>query len=161
MRSSTSRRAMRSRSAASSWRWPRSGRWHCSPERKGSREGAVTLDRQLAAMSAPPGTPSSYADLTRGRAAADGPRGTELSVVIPLYNEEENIEPLYEALTATLSALGRSYEIVAVDDGSTDGTYTVLTRLAALDPRFKVIHFGRNFGQTAAMSAAFDHAEGN
>ena len=83
-----------------------------------------------------------------------------LSIVVPVYNEEENVDELYAELTTAAAALGRSYEIVVVDDGSTDDTYAKLKRLAAGDPRLKVIHFGRNFGQTAAMAAGFDYAEG-
>jgi glycosyltransferase involved in cell wall biosynthesis len=83
-----------------------------------------------------------------------------LSIVVPVYNEEENVDELYSELTTAVGALGRSYEIVAVDDGSTDETYARLKRIAVGDPRLKVIHFGRNFGQTAAMAAGFDYAEG-
>jgi glycosyltransferase involved in cell wall biosynthesis len=96
--------------------------------------------------------------------AIDEPRpdsgATALSIVVPVYNEEENVDELYARLTNAAAALGRSYEIVVVDDGSTDETYTRLKRLAANDPRLKVVHFGRNFGQTAAMAAGFDYAEG-
>ena len=83
-----------------------------------------------------------------------------LSIVVPVYNEEENVDELHAELTTAAAALGRSYEVVVVDDGSTDDTYAKLKRLAAGDPRLKVIHFGRNFGQTAAMAAGFDYAEG-
>jgi glycosyltransferase involved in cell wall biosynthesis len=96
--------------------------------------------------------------------AIDEPRpdsgATALSIVVPVYNEEENVDELYARLTNAAAALGRSYEIVVVDDGSTDETYARLKRFAAGDPRLKVIHFGRNFGQTAAMAAGFDYAEG-
>ena len=87
--------------------------------------------------------------------------GIALSIVVPVYNEEENVDELYGELTMAGDGLGRPYEIVVVDDGSTDETYARLKRLAASDPRLKVIHFGRNFGQTAAMAAGFDHAEGD
>jgi glycosyltransferase involved in cell wall biosynthesis len=91
----------------------------------------------------------------------DGDESTlDLSVVVPLYNEEAAVEPLYQAVTAVCAELERSYELVLVDDGSTDGTYAALARIADHDPRVKVIHFGRNFGQTAAMAAGFDHSEG-
>ena len=89
-----------------------------------------------------------------------GGGGIALSIVVPVYNEEENVDELYAELTMVADGLGRTYEIVVIDDGSTDETYPRLTRLATGDPRLKVIHFGRNFGQTAAMSAGFDHAEG-
>ncbi|HZS25153.1 MAG TPA: glycosyltransferase family 2 protein [Gaiellaceae bacterium] len=83
-----------------------------------------------------------------------------LSIVVPVHDEEENIDPLYEEITSVLASLGHSYEIVVVDDGSRDGTFARLTELADRDPRLKVIRLRRNFGQTAAMSAGFDHASG-
>jgi glycosyltransferase involved in cell wall biosynthesis len=84
-----------------------------------------------------------------------------LSVVIPAYNEEENVPILYEKLKKVLDSLGEDYEIIFVDDGSTDGTYQRLKQLAEKDSRLKVIRFKRNYGQTAAMSAGFEHAKGN
>jgi len=84
-----------------------------------------------------------------------------LSVVIPAYNEEENIPILYEKLKKVLDGLGQDYEIIFVDDGSTDGTYQRLKQLAEKDSRLKVIRFKRNYGQTAAMSAGFEHAKGD
>ncbi|MDQ7028752.1 MAG: glycosyltransferase family 2 protein [Ardenticatenia bacterium] len=87
--------------------------------------------------------------------------GPEISVVIPLYNEEESIPELYRSLTEVLEACGRPYEIIVVDDGSTDGSYPLLRRLAAEDRRLKVIRLRRNFGQTAAFAAGFDRARGD
>lgn len=84
----------------------------------------------------------------------------EVSVVIPVYNEVENVEELHRRLTDELRALGRSYEVIFVDDGSTDGTFELLRKLAEGDPNLKVIRFRRNFGQTPALSAGFDHAKG-
>src|SRR5919197_3925183 len=84
----------------------------------------------------------------------------ELSVVIPIHNEAPCIEELHRELTASLAASGRLYEIIVVDDGSTDGSFDVLARLQAIDPRLRVIRFRRNFGQTAAFAAGFDHARG-
>ena len=84
----------------------------------------------------------------------------ELSVVIPVHDEEGNVEPLYESLDRSLQALGRSYEIVVVDDGSRDETFLRLARLAAEDPRLKLVKLRRNYGQTAALAAGFDHARG-
>jgi glycosyltransferase involved in cell wall biosynthesis len=83
-----------------------------------------------------------------------------VSVVIPVYNEEDNVEPLYAGLTASLGDLGRTYEIVVVDDGSRDATYTRLVHLAEDDPRLKLVKLRRNYGQTAALAAGFDHARG-
>jgi glycosyltransferase involved in cell wall biosynthesis len=84
-----------------------------------------------------------------------------LSVVIPAYNEEENVPILYEKLKKVLDGLGQDYEIIFVDDGSTDGTYQRLKQLAEKDSQLKVIRFKRNYGQTAAMSAGFEHAKGD
>lgn len=84
----------------------------------------------------------------------------ELSIVVPVHDEQDNVEPLYEALTSSLEALGRSYEVIVVDDGSADETYPRLARLAAADVRLKLIKLRRNYGQTAAMAAGFDHARG-
>jgi glycosyltransferase involved in cell wall biosynthesis len=84
----------------------------------------------------------------------------DLSVILPVYDEEENLEPLHAELTASLSATGRSYEIVAIDDGSQDGSFAVLKRLAERDPHVRVIRFRRNFGQSASFAAGFGHARG-
>jgi len=84
----------------------------------------------------------------------------ELSVVIPIYNEEDNIEPLYRNLKQVLERLGRSYEIVAVDDGSTDGSFEVLRGLHQNDDSLRAIRLRRNFGQAAAFAAGFDKAAG-
>jgi glycosyltransferase involved in cell wall biosynthesis len=84
----------------------------------------------------------------------------ELSIVIPVQNESPNIKPLYEELTEVLSQYGRSYEMVIIDDGSTDDTFEQLASLQARDPRLRVIRFRRNFGQTAAFAAGFAHARG-
>ncbi len=84
----------------------------------------------------------------------------ELSVVIPVYNEEENIEPLIREINGALKPLGRGYEIVVVDDGSSDGTFAALARLHAQQGFLKVVRLKRNFGQTAAMAAGLAHARG-
>jgi len=84
----------------------------------------------------------------------------QLSIVVPVYNEEENIAYLYQQLTSVLDPLGRDYEIICVDDGSADHSFELLRQLAEGDPRVKVIRFRRNFGQTAAFSAGFDYAQG-
>jgi len=84
----------------------------------------------------------------------------DLSVVIPIYNEEENVAALHAQVRAALDALGRPSEMVLVNDGSRDGTAAALDALAASDPDLTVVHLRRNFGQTAAMSAGFDLARG-
>jgi len=84
----------------------------------------------------------------------------ELSVVIPIRNESPNIEPLYVELTEALERWGRSYEVLAIDDGSTDDSYERLVRCQRRDPRWRIIRFRRNFGQTAAFAAGFRLARG-
>jgi glycosyltransferase involved in cell wall biosynthesis len=84
----------------------------------------------------------------------------EISVVVPMRNESLNVEQLYHDVTASLSACGRSYELVAIDDGSRDETFAKLADLQAKDARVRVIRFRRNFGQTAAFAAGFAHARG-
>jgi glycosyltransferase involved in cell wall biosynthesis len=84
----------------------------------------------------------------------------DVSVIAPVYNEEENVDALCEALHASLTKLGRSYEVVWVDDGSKDSTWEKLRANADRYPYFRVIRLRRNFGQTAAMSAGFHAAEG-
>ena len=84
----------------------------------------------------------------------------DLSIVIPVLNESPNIETLYKELTDTLVRDGRSYEIIIVDDGSTDDTFDKVARLQARDPHLRVIRFRRNFGQTAAFAAGFAFARG-
>jgi glycosyltransferase involved in cell wall biosynthesis len=88
------------------------------------------------------------------------PKDLDITIVIPLFNEEESIIPLYEKLLAVLPGLQRSFEIILINDGSTDGSQAVLNRLAQRDSRVKVIQLRRNFGQTPAMAAGFDHARG-
>ncbi|MCB0046635.1 MAG: glycosyltransferase family 2 protein [Caldilineaceae bacterium] len=84
-----------------------------------------------------------------------------ISVVIPLYNEEESIPALYERLTAALEEYGATFEIIIVDDGSSDGSFALLAEIGTRDPRYRIIKLRRNFGQTAAFSAGFDHASGD
>ena len=96
----------------------------------------------------------------------------EVSIVAPCFNEADNIGPLYEQITQTLTDQGKAldgirpafggydYEIIFVDDGSSDNSLAVLTRLQKADRRVRVICFRKNFGQTAALSAGFTHAQG-
>ncbi len=84
----------------------------------------------------------------------------ELSVVIPAYNEEENLPALYQRLTATLDALNLDYEIIFVNDGSQDRTLALLRNLAASDPRVVAVDLARNFGHQVAISAGLDHSRG-
>ena len=85
----------------------------------------------------------------------------QISVVVPLYNEAENVDELHAQLRSSLVATGRSFEIVLVDDGSRDGTAERLRALEARDPAVRVVPLRRNFGQTAAFAAGFDFAHGD
>jgi glycosyltransferase involved in cell wall biosynthesis len=89
----------------------------------------------------------------------EGPR-PHVSVVVPLYDEVENLADLHRELTASLESLRRPFELVLVDDGSTDGTRERLIELGERDPRVRPVILRRNFGQTAAFSAGFDRARG-
>src|SRR6202049_3014082 len=84
-----------------------------------------------------------------------------LSVVIPIHNEEPSKLPLYDRLTAVLEVIQKPYEIIAVDDASTDRSFDLLANLVETDARLKVIRLRRNFGQTAALWAGFDEAQGS
>jgi glycosyltransferase involved in cell wall biosynthesis len=84
-----------------------------------------------------------------------------LSVVIPAYNEEANVGPCHQELVAALESLGRPFEVLFVDDGSTDRTAAALATLAARDPRVRVLRLRRNAGQTAALDAGFRAARGD
>lgn len=83
-----------------------------------------------------------------------------ISVVIPIFNEEESLEHLYQQLRVACDRLARPYELIFVDDGSQDHSLEILKRLRSQDSRLKVIAFRKNYGQTAAMTAGFDYAEG-
>ncbi len=84
----------------------------------------------------------------------------EISVIVPLYNEEQNVEPLYRAITSALHRMHEPYEILFVDDGSRDGTFDQAKRLAQEDKCLRVIRFRTNYGQTPAMAAGIEHAAG-
>ncbi len=83
-----------------------------------------------------------------------------LSVIVPLYNEEDNVNPLIEHTVAALESLDHEFELILVDDGSTDDTNALVMRASCNDDRIKVIRFRRNHGQTAAMMAGIDHSSG-
>ncbi len=91
----------------------------------------------------------------------DGRLGETLSILIPVYNEEGNLSLLYERLVAALKKLGRPYEVIFVDDGSSDESLEILLDLRDKNPNIKVISFSRNFGQTAALSAGIDFSKGD
>lgn len=98
--------------------------------------------------------------MTDRAATSPGPVQPELSIFLPVYNEEPNLLPLHEKLDEALKTLGRSAEIIYVDDGSTDGSLDILRKLAQIDDRVRVVALKRNYGQTAAMAAGIDAARG-
>lgn len=83
-----------------------------------------------------------------------------ISIVVPVYNEEDNIQLLYQQIRDVCESLQQSYEIVFVDDGSRDRTFAILEGIHSQDPRLKAIRFRKNYGQTAAMAAGFEFARG-
>lgn len=85
----------------------------------------------------------------------------DISVVVPVLNEEESLPILHQRLTEALTGNGYSYEIIIVDDGSTDRSFEIMRELQVLDPHLRVVRFRRNYGQTAAFSAGFDRAQGD
>ena len=84
----------------------------------------------------------------------------DLSVIIPVYNEELNLAAMLEQVHAALAPMRRSYEVIFIDDGSTDGSYALLARIAQIDPTLTIVRFRRNFGQTPSMQAGIDIAQG-
>ena len=84
----------------------------------------------------------------------------DLSIIIPLYNEEDSVTPLYDAIVKSVDRMGVNYEMLFVDDGSKDNTVPVASKLAAQDKRLRIIKFRRNYGQTPAMAAGIDNANG-
>jgi len=121
-------------------------------EERGMAGAGVTLSRAPSAEG--PGVVATAAPVPLAPGEERCPR---ISVVVPVYNEEANVEELHARLCSVLSD---GAEFIFVDDGSSDGTFRVLSDLAALDPRVRVIRFRRNFGQTAALAAGIDHARG-
>ena len=87
-------------------------------------------------------------------------RAKDLSIVIPVYNEAKNLDDLYAEIVESCSTLGKSFEIIFVDDGSRDDSFDVLKKIQFQDRRVRLVRLRKNFGQTAALSAGFDHAEG-
>jgi glycosyltransferase involved in cell wall biosynthesis len=109
---------------------------------------AITFEPGIAASAAAAGT------------SPRQPSNPELSVIIPVYNEEDSLDRLYEKVTQAMTPLNKSWELILVDDGSRDRSFEILQTLAARDKRVKVVRFVRNFGQTAALSAGIDYAIG-
>jgi glycosyltransferase involved in cell wall biosynthesis len=105
-----------------------------------------------------PSAPLGSDEITEGDVQAEDT--IDFSVVVPLLNEEENLEALYSQLDHALSGLGKTYELIFIDDGSSDGSFAILQELAERDSHVRLIQLRRNFGQTAAFSAGFDCARG-
>src|SRR5829696_3029331 len=84
----------------------------------------------------------------------------EISIVVPVYNEEESINDLVAAITSAMEGYSDSYEVVLVDDGSTDKSFSLLRESARNNPQLRLIRFGINYGQTAALAAGFHYARG-
>jgi glycosyltransferase involved in cell wall biosynthesis len=84
----------------------------------------------------------------------------ELSILIPVYNEEDSLPRLYEKLVQAIDPLGKTWEVIIVDDGSRDKSFEILQEMARKDRRWRVVRFVRNFGQTAALAAGIDYAQG-
>ena len=84
----------------------------------------------------------------------------KLSIILPVYNEEENVPVIYEELKSVLDKINKNYEIIFIDDGSTDKTFEVLEKLHKKNPKVKIIKFRKNFGQSAALQAGFDNCRG-
>jgi glycosyltransferase involved in cell wall biosynthesis len=84
-----------------------------------------------------------------------------LSIAIPIYNEADSLGLLYEKVRSAMDKQPRAWELILINDGSSDGSSDLLDELASKDPRVKIVHFRRNFGQTAAMMAGFDFAQGD
>ncbi|GAA0714539.1 glycosyltransferase family 2 protein [Dokdonella soli] len=94
----------------------------------------------------------------------DAPRthtNPRITITVPVYNERDNITPLHEKIRTAMVELGHPWELVLVDDGSRDGSSDLLDEIATRDPHVTVVHFPRNYGQTAAMMAGMDHARGD
>jgi len=86
--------------------------------------------------------------------------GVDLSIIIPVYNEEGNVELLYKEIVEVLSGYNRSYELILIDDGSTDRSFEILNRIQLSDEHVLLVQFRKNFGQTAALAAGFEHSQG-
>lgn len=122
---------------------------------------AITERLETIEQPAYPQPPSEVAEPAAEPAAERTRSHPEISVVIPLYNEEESIAFLYEELSAALEDLGRTYEVIVIDDGSQDQSFQRLKEIHERDRRWRIVRFRRNFGQTAGIMAGFEAARGD
>src|SRR6267142_134196 len=151
-----SARAIQSRRSRGAW--PPSD----AAPRAGAPSGAAGLVSSMGVLrrGAASIRPRKWLRLARPRYNSSGmvARAEAVSVILPVLNERDNLEPLHARLTAALKPLGRDYEIVFVDDGSTDGTWDVMKRLVASDRAVRLVRLRRNFGQTPALAAGLAHS---
>jgi len=127
------------------------------------REESRDLAASLQAAQTPPadGNNGTAPELRGQQPPAHPHPHPRISIVIPLYNEEESIPNLYDGLVAAIANYGKPAEVIIVDDGSRDQSFALLSQIAARDPRFTIVRLRRNSGQTAAFSAGFDQARGD
>src|SRR5262245_36084620 len=85
----------------------------------------------------------------------------DVSLIVPVFNEQDNVQLLHEEISAAMKGIPRPYELLFIDDGSRDATWSRLEELASRDAHVKLVRFRRNFGQTAALQAGIDHASGD
>lgn len=144
-------------------RYPRYRRPHRTPQVPAATEGETNVESN--GISATPSEPTNAAapiqeSRPHHQPGPQRPQGIEISVVIPLYNEEQSLRELSEQLKNTLVRLGGRYELIFVDDGSTDNSFRVLRDLHFRNNRIKVIRFRRNYGKSAALMVGFQRAQG-
>lgn len=131
-------------------------------------EPAVAVDETPVAQQTPPqeqgqrtAEPSERARESKPPFQPQQPRPLDISVIVPLMDEEESLRELHQQLRSTLNRMNVRYEVLFVDDGSTDNSFRILRDLKRLDHRIKVIRFRRNYGKSAALAVGFEHAQGN
>lgn len=117
-----------------------------------ARRGAATAFKEASIRSS--------VEQVKRPAAQPQSTDVQVSVVVPIFNEVENVRALVDAITTNLEELGRTFEVILVDDGSTDGTAEELRAAAAARPQVQAVTLARNYGQSTAMQAGFDHARG-
>ena len=154
----------------------RSRNRHFRPRTEGTNEGQPPVEdvagehnEDTPAEKEQPGTQSERSDQTGTHGRQPGGRqqpraqqhGMDLSIVIPLYNEEGSLKELHKEIRSTVGRMGMRHEIIFVDDGSTDSSFQVLRDIKRFDHRIKIIRFRRNYGKSAALSVGFAHAQGN
>ena len=135
------------------------GRTGMNPETEAATPTAVHLSH---AISNPPDVPSPRRAASEKQAATRGPdQRPVISVIVPIFNEEEVIPELYRRMAAVLGSIGEPWELICVNDGSRDASLSMLLALRAQDARIKVIDFSRNFGQQLAITAGMDYVQGD